>query len=63
VINGQLLGESAYFTSDLFTPHPSRPNYWKIYGRSDDQLIHNTGEKVRSTNASFIQLEIITMER
>ncbi|KAJ6471937.1 hypothetical protein C8R45DRAFT_1104158 [Mycena sanguinolenta] len=26
-------------------PHPTKPGYWKILGRTDDQLMHNTGEK------------------
>ena len=33
-------------TSDLMEEHPTKPGYWKIYGRSDDQIMHSTGEKV-----------------
>ncbi|OBZ79958.1 L-aminoadipate-semialdehyde dehydrogenase large subunit [Grifola frondosa] len=45
VLNTTIDGEEAYATSDLLVPHPTKPGYWKIYGRSDDQIMHNTGEK------------------
>ncbi|EGN97840.1 hypothetical protein SERLA73DRAFT_109083 [Serpula lacrymans var. lacrymans S7.3] len=35
----------AYYTSDLLTPHPTLPGYWKVYGRADDQIMHSTAEK------------------
>ncbi|CAL1699334.1 unnamed protein product [Somion occarium] len=38
-------GIDAYATSDLLTPHPTKPGFWKVYGRADDQIMHNTGEK------------------
>ncbi|KAE9406882.1 putative aminoadipate reductase [Gymnopus androsaceus JB14] len=34
-----------YSTSDLFEPHPTIPNLWKIVGRIDDVIIHSSGEK------------------
>ncbi|KAJ3925541.1 MAG: putative aminoadipate reductase [Lentinula lateritia] len=34
-----------YATSDLFKPHPTIPNLWKIVGRIDDVIIHSNGEK------------------
>ncbi|KAJ3877582.1 putative aminoadipate reductase [Lentinula edodes] len=34
-----------YATSDLFVPHPTNPNKWKIVGRVDDVIIHSSGEK------------------
>ncbi|KIK65753.1 hypothetical protein GYMLUDRAFT_240230 [Collybiopsis luxurians FD-317 M1] len=34
-----------YATQDLFEPHPTIPNLWKIVGRVDDVLIHSSGEK------------------
>ncbi|KAF9478063.1 putative aminoadipate reductase [Pholiota conissans] len=34
-----------YGTSDLFKPHPTKPNLWKIVGRVDDVIIHSSGEK------------------
>ncbi|KAI5119730.1 hypothetical protein M0805_008660 [Coniferiporia weirii] len=45
VFNTEVDGKGAYATSDLLTPHPTRPGYWKVYGRVDDQLMHSTGEK------------------
>ncbi|KAF9062745.1 hypothetical protein BDP27DRAFT_1427576 [Rhodocollybia butyracea] len=36
---------AGYATSDLFKPHPTIPNLWKIVGRMDDVLIHSSGEK------------------
>lgn len=45
VLNTKVRGIDAYATSDLLVPHPKRPGYWKIYGRTDDQIMHNTGEK------------------
>ncbi|KAE9398018.1 acetyl-CoA synthetase-like protein [Gymnopus androsaceus JB14] len=36
---------SGYSTSDLFEPHPTIPNLWKIVGRIDDVIIHSSGEK------------------
>ncbi len=30
-------------------PHPTKPGLWKIFGHADDQIIHNTGEKVSSS--------------
>jgi hypothetical protein len=48
VLNTKVKGVDAYATSDLLMPHPTKPGYWKVYGRLDDQIMHNTGEKVRS---------------
>ncbi|KAG7091792.1 putative NRPS-like protein biosynthetic cluster [Marasmius oreades] len=45
VLNTQVDGIPAYATSDLFIPHPTKPEYWRIHGRADDQIVHNTGEK------------------
>ncbi|KAJ4476520.1 hypothetical protein C8R41DRAFT_845764 [Lentinula lateritia] len=45
VLNTIINGVEAYATSDLFVAHPTLPNYWRVFGRSDDQIIHNTGEK------------------
>lgn len=41
-------------TSDLLTEHSDKPGYWKIYGRADDQIMHNTGEKVRSCSSYLL---------
>ncbi|KAK1218396.1 hypothetical protein PQX77_018919 [Marasmius sp. AFHP31] len=45
VFNTEVNGVRAYATSDLFTRHPTKPGYWKMYGRADDQITHSTGEK------------------
>ncbi|KIK57239.1 hypothetical protein GYMLUDRAFT_247199 [Collybiopsis luxurians FD-317 M1] len=34
-----------YVTSDIFEPHPTIPDLWKIVGRLDDVIIHSSGEK------------------
>jgi hypothetical protein len=36
----------AYATGDLWIEHPENKDTWKIYGRTDDQIMHSTGEKV-----------------
>jgi hypothetical protein len=46
VINTTVDGMEGYATSDLLLPHPTRPGWWKVFGRVDDQIMHNTGEKV-----------------
>lgn len=46
-----------YSTGDLVVPHPTLPDYWKIFGRVDDQLMHSTGEKVRPLNHSISLME------
>lgn len=48
VLNTKIDGRDAYASSDLFTPHPTKPGYWRVYGRTDDQIMHNTGEKVKT---------------
>lgn len=45
VFNHVYEGVQAYATSDLFEPHPTKSGYWKVYGRTDDQIMHSTGEK------------------
>ena len=47
VHNTRVGDADAYATSDLVISHPTLPGYWRIFGRADDQLMHNTGEKVR----------------
>ncbi|KAJ3915010.1 male sterility protein-domain-containing protein [Lentinula edodes] len=44
-INTKIDGIDAYATSDLLLPHPTMSGYWRVFGRVDDQIIHNTGEK------------------
>ncbi|KAL0578153.1 hypothetical protein V5O48_003858 [Marasmius crinis-equi] len=44
-LNTEVDGIKAYATSDLFIPHPTKPNHWSYHGRVDDQIVHSTGEK------------------
>lgn len=46
VHNRTINGEQAYATSDLFIQHPTKKGFWKVFGRTDDQIMHSTGEKV-----------------
>ncbi|KAG6356843.1 hypothetical protein INS49_014717 [Diaporthe citri] len=41
-----LPGENPFYTKDLFTQHPTKPNLYKYYGRKDDILVLANGEKV-----------------
>ncbi|KAI5116179.1 hypothetical protein M0805_002877 [Coniferiporia weirii] len=45
VINTMVNGREAYETSDLLSPHPTKKGYWKVASRTDDQIMHSTGEK------------------
>ncbi|THH15905.1 hypothetical protein EW146_g4648 [Bondarzewia mesenterica] len=46
VINGTTKdGRGIYRTSDLVQRHPHDPERWRMYGRTDDQLMLSTGEK------------------
>lgn len=47
VINCNYNGRPGYNTNDILAPHPTKPGYWRVYGRADDQIMHSTGEKVR----------------
>jgi hypothetical protein len=46
VLNTTWHGVEAYATSDLLIPHPTKEGYWKVFGRTDDQIMLSTGEKV-----------------
>ena len=50
VFNAKRANVDVYATGDLLLPHPEKPGYWKYYGRTDDQIVHNTGEKVHSSS-------------
>ncbi|XXH01320.1 hypothetical protein Hte_007678 [Hypoxylon texense] len=41
-----LPGINPYYTKDLFTRHPTKPQLFKYYGRKDDILVLDNGEKV-----------------
>ncbi|KIM78762.1 hypothetical protein PILCRDRAFT_10982 [Piloderma croceum F 1598] len=45
VFNAKRADNDVYATGDLLSPHPEIPGLWKYYGRTDDQIVHNTGEK------------------
>ncbi|KAH9834865.1 uncharacterized protein C8Q71DRAFT_797672 [Rhodofomes roseus] len=45
VINAKVDGVDAYATFDLVTPHPTEKGLYKVVGRTDDQIMHSTGEK------------------
>ncbi|KAA1470564.1 acetyl-CoA synthetase-like protein [Dentipellis sp. KUC8613] len=45
VVNSTIDNEAVYATSDLLEAHPTIPGLWKVLGRTDDQIMHSTGEK------------------
>ncbi|TCD61559.1 putative NRPS-like protein biosynthetic cluster [Steccherinum ochraceum] len=45
VFNSTIDGEPAFAISDWVARHPTKPGYFKILDRLDNQIIHSTGEK------------------
>ncbi|KAG7093077.1 putative NRPS-like protein biosynthetic cluster, variant 2 [Marasmius oreades] len=45
VYNIKVDGMDGYTTSDLLAPHPTEKGYWRVFGRSDDLIVHANGEK------------------
>ncbi|KAF5370381.1 hypothetical protein D9758_006891 [Tetrapyrgos nigripes] len=45
VITDTIEGKRGYATNDLIVRHPTEPDLWRVYGRSDDQIMLSTGEK------------------
>ncbi|KAI0320589.1 acetyl-CoA synthetase-like protein [Amylostereum chailletii] len=45
VINTSVDGIPGWTTGDLIEDHPTRPGFYCIHGRADDQLMLSTGEK------------------
>ncbi|KAI0739441.1 acetyl-CoA synthetase-like protein [Daedaleopsis nitida] len=43
--NTKIGDRDAYATSDLAMPHPTKPGFWKIVGRADEQIVLSNGEK------------------
>ncbi|KAI9794020.1 MAG: putative NRPS-like protein biosynthetic cluster [Peltula sp. TS41687] len=41
-------------TRDLFKPHPTKPNLWRYYGRSDDIIVFSNGQKFNPGPAESI---------
>ena len=46
VANTTVNGIDGYATSDVLEQHPTKEGLWRILGRTDDQIMHSTGEKV-----------------
>ncbi|KAF8895224.1 hypothetical protein BD779DRAFT_1498243 [Infundibulicybe gibba] len=61
VLNTKINGTDCYATSDLFTPHPNKLGYYRVYGRVDDQIVHTTGEKVKNIINQDIHLRASVM--
>lgn len=38
--------DNEYYTKDLYKPHPSLPDHWIYYGRSDNIIVFSNGEKL-----------------
>lgn len=49
-----------YDTNDVLAPHPTKPGFYKVFGRADDQIMHSTGEK---TNPGPLGMPCILSER
>ncbi|KAF5354614.1 hypothetical protein D9757_012341 [Collybiopsis confluens] len=49
VCNDLINGKRAYATKDLVVRHPTKPDLWRVFGRSDDQIMLSTGEKTNPT--------------
>ncbi|KAF9261014.1 acetyl-CoA synthetase-like protein [Marasmius fiardii PR-910] len=47
--NVKVDGVDGYATGDLVVPHPTRSGFWKLHGRTDDQIVHTSGEKTNPT--------------
>ncbi|KLO13764.1 acetyl-CoA synthetase-like protein [Schizopora paradoxa] len=45
IFNTKVDNADAYAVGDFLTPHPSKPGFFRYFGRADDQIIHSTGEK------------------
>ncbi|KAF9258543.1 acetyl-CoA synthetase-like protein [Marasmius fiardii PR-910] len=45
VTNVTIDGVDGYSNSDLVVPHPTKPGFWKLHGRCDDQILHSSGKK------------------
>ncbi|TCD63228.1 putative NRPS-like protein biosynthetic cluster [Steccherinum ochraceum] len=52
IFNSTIDGEPALAISDWVVRHPTKPGYFKILDRVDNQIIHSTGEK---TNPSPLE--------
>lgn len=55
--NAEIDGIEALDMKDLVQLHPSNPRLWKVYGRTDEQITHSTGEK---TNPEPIEIALMS---
>jgi hypothetical protein len=62
VLNTKIDGKDGYSTNDLMLPHPTKPGYYKVHGRADDQIMLSTGEKASSGITTFYTLCPIVAE-
>ncbi|KAJ3970201.1 acetyl-CoA synthetase-like protein [Lentinula raphanica] len=46
-----------YATSDIFLPHPTKPGLWQIAGRTDDVIIHASGEKTTALPIEHVVIQ------
>ncbi|KAK6082367.1 nonribosomal peptide synthetase [Seiridium cupressi] len=46
--------ENEYHTKDLYKPHPTLPNHWIYYGRSDNIIVFSNGEKLNPVTIEHI---------
>ncbi|EJF61432.1 acetyl-CoA synthetase-like protein [Dichomitus squalens LYAD-421 SS1] len=49
VFNTTFRGRAAYATGDLLEVHPTDQNYFRVFGRVDDQITLSNGEKVNQS--------------
>ncbi|KAJ8488944.1 hypothetical protein ONZ45_g13773 [Pleurotus djamor] len=52
--NTRVRGKESFATGDLLVPHPTRHGWWKVLGRTDDQIMLSTGEKTNPGPLEFI---------
>lgn len=62
VSNTTIDGRPAFATNDLLQIHPTKPDFYKVHGRADDQLMLSTGEKTNPVplETMFLQDQHIT---
>ncbi|KAI0481939.1 hypothetical protein GGR56DRAFT_684376 [Xylariaceae sp. FL0804] len=46
--------DDEYDTKDLYKPHPTEPDQWIYYGRSDDIIVFSNGEKLNPSTIEQI---------
>ncbi|KAG5736033.1 hypothetical protein E4T56_gene18340 [Termitomyces sp. T112] len=56
-INTHVMGQEGCITGDLLAHHPTKPDYWKVVGRLDDQIMLITGEVINPVHFENILCE------